>query len=111
MLFCVLLYEPGATSAWQRLGLPLLMAGAAALILQNLLGVLLGGIMLTGIHSDLVGDWVDRLAYPSILGLSSVIVVVILTQRFRQRIQATHSERWQARQDAQGSPPSNEQEP
>jgi hypothetical protein len=79
----------------QRLWLPLLMAAGAWALTRNLTAVAFGGTLLAAIHSNLqAAEWVDRLAYPLLALLGSLVLAVILIRRFRARIAATHDARW-----------------
>ena len=94
-------YDPTATSALQRLVLPLLMAAGAWALVQNLAAVALAVAVLGAIHWDLsTGDWIDRIAWPILTLIASLTIGWILRGRFRQRIRDTHEARWQSRRDS-----------
>jgi hypothetical protein len=101
LLACFALYDPDASSAIQRLALPLLMAFAAWALVQNLAAVALAVAVLGMIHLDLAnGDWIDRIAWPMITLAAILTFGWILIGRFRQRIRDTHEARWQRRRDS-----------
>jgi len=100
VLVCLAFYDPVATSAMQRLALPLLMALGAWTLVQNLAAVTLAVAILGLIHLDFAGgDWIDRIAWPVLTLAASFTFAGILIGRFRQRIRDTHEERWQRRRD------------
>jgi hypothetical protein len=99
----VVLYEPDAPQIWQRLGLPLLMAAAAWLMVQNVVAVALGTTLLAAIHSDPGNaDPVQGIGYPLTALAAGIVLLGVLTQRFRSRVRATHADRWRHRRDAEG---------
>ena len=101
VLVCLALYDPEASSAVQRLALPLLMALGAWALVQNLAAVALAVAVLGLIHLDLAsGDWIDRIAWPALTLAAILTIVCILIGRFRQRIRDTHEARWQSRRNS-----------
>ena len=97
---CVVAYEPTADTAWHRLLLPLGMALAAWLMVQNLAAVALGTFLLAAIHGDPgAGDAITGIGYPVVAAVAGLTLLGILVQRFRARIRATHDARWQRRRD------------
>ena len=51
------------------------------------------------LHMELgAAFWVPALAYPALLAVCSAYIGWVLLQRFRQRIEDTHEERWASRQ-------------
>jgi hypothetical protein len=98
MGIAVMWFDPLSTSALHRLLVPLLMAAAAWLMVQNAAAVLLGGTLLTAIHTDLQNtDWISSRAYPALAILAAGALGYILWQRFRKQIEATREERWRLR--------------
>ncbi|MFM8355751.1 MAG: hypothetical protein ACKOBM_12725 [Gammaproteobacteria bacterium] len=92
------LWQPDSATVAARLGVPLLMALAAALIVQNLAAVALGAAILAGIHSDPgAADLVTGIGYPLVASVATMLLLFIFWQRFRARIRATHDARWQHR--------------
>jgi len=95
---CVVLYEPTSTGALHRLLLPLGMAVAAWLMVQNPAAVALGTVLLAGIHSDPgASDPITSIGYPTVAVLAGVLLLAIVCRRFRAQIKATHALRWQHR--------------
>lgn len=107
MLACVLLFQPGADTALQRLWLPLCMGVSAALLLHNALAVLATGALLGLIRTDLAGgDWISATAYPIVGGLCALAALWILVQRYRRYMVATREARAaQRRQSSESSKP------
>ena len=95
----VVLYQTDQSDVVHRLAIPIAMAVATWLLVQNLLSVALGAGLLALIHSNLGGDWIAGLAYPALAAVCGVIVAAILGGRFRRRIHATHEARWRARRE------------
>lgn len=94
----VVLYEPESPQIWQRLGLPLVMAAAAWLMVQNVVAVALGTTLLAGIHSQPGSpDPVTGIGYPLVAVTAALVLLGVLVRRFRDRIRSTHDERWQHR--------------
>lgn len=94
----VLMYDATSASAVHRLLLPVAMALAAWLMVQNAAAVLLGTALLTTIHADTGNpDWITGRAYPVLAVLSASGLGYIALQRFRQRIEATREARWRNR--------------
>ena len=48
-------------------------------------------------------SWIPSIAYPTIAAIALVLCVAIIARRFRERIEATHEERW-ARRRARQNP-------
>ncbi len=98
---CLALYEPGGSSLWHQLLLPMLLALGAWLLVQNLAAVAFGTTVLAIIHSSPGSqDPIVGLAYPALAGVGLVTLACILGQRFRARIEATRSARWAHRKRA-----------
>jgi len=94
----VLLYDSASDSPIHRLVVPLAMAVATWLMVQNAAAVLLGVVLLTAIHSDPAdSDWINSHAYPALAILSGGALGYIGLQRFRRRIAATREARWRHR--------------
>ena len=99
----LLVYQSGATSLWQSLLLPLIMAAAAWALVQNLAAIAFGTLVLAIIHTDLSAiDWVPRLAYPAIALAAALALITIAVARFRRTIAATREARW-ANRDTTGN--------
>ena len=78
-----------------QLWLPLLLAAGAYLMTLSLMAVAIAVGSLALLHADLAAAfWVPAIAYPLLVAVSALIVSWILLQRFRQRIEDTHEERW-----------------
>ena len=78
-----------------QLWLPLLLAAGAYLMTLSLMAVAIAVGSLALLHADLAAAfWVPATAYPLLVAVSALIVSWILVQRFRQRIEDTHEERW-----------------
>lgn len=91
----VVVYEPSAGDPVNRLLIPLIMAAATWLMVQNLAAVALGAFLLAAIHSNpSSADWIDARAYPGLATLAAAMLVVIFARRFRRRIQETREARW-----------------
>jgi hypothetical protein len=100
----VLLYDSASGASMHRLLLPLGMAIAAWLMVQNAAAVLLGATLLTAIHSAPGNaDWVIGWAYPLLAVVSGAALVWIGVQRFRGRIESTREARWSHRHSARDS--------
>ncbi|MEZ5560676.1 MAG: hypothetical protein R3E86_19285 [Pseudomonadales bacterium] len=98
MAVCVILYDTDAVDVWNRLVLPVAMAVAAWLMVQNLVAVAFGALLLAGIHSETgSADWIPGRAYPVLAVVAGVILTVELARRFRRRIAETHAARWAGR--------------
>ena len=97
----VFLLDPQSTSAWHALWLPLALVLAAYLMTQAPMAVAFATLALAVIHTDLnASGWIENRAYPLLALISLGVCAIIGWQRFRQRIAATHAERWAARQGA-----------
>ena len=96
----VVAYQPESGGPVQRLLIPVGMALATWLMVQTVMAVALGAGLLAAIHSDPgAGDWIAGSAYPLLACLCGIILGVVLVQRFRRHIAATHDARWQARRN------------
>ncbi len=94
----VMLFDATSIAPLHRLLLPMAMAVAACLMIQNAAAILLGATLLTAIHTDLQDpDWIIGRAYPVLAILSGAALGYIALQRFRQRIAATREARWRRR--------------
>jgi hypothetical protein len=94
----VVLYEPSSPQIGQRLGLPLVMAAAAWLMVQNIVAVALGTTLLAAIHSQPGSpDPVTGIGYPLVAVAAALVLLGVLVRRFRERIRSTHDERWRHR--------------
>jgi hypothetical protein len=108
----VILYEPDSAQIWQRLGLPLVMAAAAWLMVQNVVAVALGTTLLAAIHSQPGNpDPVTGIGYPLVAVTAALVLLGVLVRRFQDRIRSTHDERWRQRRGtaAAGSARSQEE--
>jgi hypothetical protein len=94
----VVVYQTDQGDLVNRLLIPLAMAFAAWLLVQNITAIALGGTLLAGIHGDLGSrDWIHSLAYPALAAIGTVVLAIIFSRRFRDRIAATHEARWRDR--------------
>jgi len=94
----VLMYDAGSACAIHRLLLPVTMAFAAWLLVQNAAAVLLGCMLLAAIHADPGNpDWISARAYPLLALASAGALGYIAVQRFRRRIEETREARWRHR--------------
>ena len=85
--------------AVNQLWLPLLLAAGAYLMTLSLMAVAITAATLAFLHMELGAVfWVPSLAYPALLAVCSAYIGWALLQRFRQRIEDTHEERWASRQ-------------
>ena len=85
--------------AVNQLWLPLLLAAGAYLMTLSLMAVAITAATLAFLHMELDSVfWVPALAYPALLAVCSAYIGWVLLQRFRQRIEDTHEERWASRQ-------------
>jgi uncharacterized membrane protein YfcA len=85
--------------AVNQLWLPLLLAAGAYLMTLSLMAVTITAATLTFLHMELGAVfWVPALAYPALFAVCSAYIGWVLLQRFRQRIEDTHEERWASRQ-------------
>ena len=85
--------------AVNQLWLPLLLAAGAYLMTLSLVAVAITAATLTFLHMELGAVfWVPALAYPALLAVCSAYIGWVMLQRFRQRIEDTHEERWASRQ-------------
>jgi len=95
---CVVAYEPTGTDVWHRLILPLGMAAATWLMVQNVVAVALGTALLAAIHSAPgSSDPIQAIAYPAVATVAALVLVAVWIARFRARIRTTHEARWQRR--------------
>ena len=85
--------------AVNQLWLPLLLAAGAYLMTLSLMAVAITAATLAFLHMELgAAFWVPALAYPALLAVCSAYIGWVILQRFRQRIEDTHEERWASRQ-------------
>lgn len=95
------LWQPDSAGAMARIGVPLVMALATGMIVQNVAAVALGSAILAGIHSAPgADDPVTGIGYPLIASCAAILVIIIFMRRFRARIRATHDARWQHRRQS-----------
>jgi uncharacterized membrane protein len=100
----VVAYQTEQDDLVHRLLIPVAMALATWLMVQNVAAVAIGGGLLAGIHSDPGSrDWIESIAYPVLAVTCAVIVVTVFARRFRRRIRDTHEARWRDRRA--GLPP------
>lgn len=112
MGIAVMWFDPLSTTAQHRLLIPLIMAGAAWLMVQNAAAVLFGAALLAAIHSDTQNtEWISSRAYPALAALAGAALGYILWQRFRERIEATREARWRHRRRDVGDQHRDEGEP
>ncbi len=98
----VVAYDPNAGDLQNRLLLPLLMAVATWMMVQNLAAVALGACLLASIHSDPASaDWILGRVYPGLAALAGVLLMVIVARRFHRRILETREARWGPRRSTQ----------
>ena len=85
--------------AVNKLWLPLLLAAGAYLMTLSMMAVAITAATLAFLHMELGATfWVPALAYPALLAVCGAYIGWVLLQRFRQRIEDTHEERWAGRQ-------------
>ena len=85
--------------AVNKLWLPLLLAAGAYLMTLSMMAVAITAATLAFLHMELgAAFWVPALAYPALLAVCSAYISWVLLQRFHQRIEDTHEERWAGRQ-------------
>jgi hypothetical protein len=96
----VVVYQPEHADTVNRLLIPVGMAVATWLLVQNVTAVALGAGLLAAIHGDLgSSDWIRGVAYPLLASACGLVVAMAFVQRFRRRIAATHEERWRRRRN------------
>lgn len=101
----VALWDPASGNLALRIGLPVLLAIGAALMVRNVAAVAFAAALLAGIHSQPGSeDPVTALAWPVACLAAIATLAVIWGRRFRERIKATHGERWRSRTQDRGSP-------
>lgn len=108
----VVAYQPELGGAVQRVLIPVLMALATWLLVQNAAAVAIGAGALAVIHSAPgSGDWISAAAYPALASICGVILAAVFVQRFRRRIAETHEARWRHRRrdDGDDRPPRREE--
>jgi hypothetical protein len=99
-------YEPSAGGPLQRLLIPIGMAVATGLLVQNAAAVAIGAGALSAIHAaPRSADWIDAIAYPLLALCCAGILAAILLRRFRRHIADTHDARWRHRRPGHRSPP------
>lgn len=99
----VVVYQPESMNVVHRLVIPVAMALATWLMVQNAVAVAIGAGALAAIHSDLGSrDWILSVAYPVLTAVSVVVVTAIWVKRFRRRIAETHEQRWRHRRNDSG---------
>ena len=85
--------------AVNKLWLPLLLAAGAYLMTLSMMAVAITAATLAFLNMELAAAfWVPALYYPALLYVCSAYISWVLLQRFRQRIEDTHEERWAGRQ-------------
>jgi membrane protein implicated in regulation of membrane protease activity len=100
----VFFWESRSPAPLHSLILPLLLAGAAWLMTRSVMAVAFATFTLAAINTELAADhWIPSLAYPTIAFSALLICVRILAQRFRERIAATHEQRWAQRRRRQAT--------
>lgn len=98
LAIAVVFFDPISASPLHRLVLPVTMALAAWLMVQNAAAVLLGATLLTTIHAEPQNpDWIVGRAYPALALACGAALGYIAWQRFRRRIEATREARWRSR--------------
>ncbi len=91
-------YQPEAGGLVNRLLIPLVMALATWMMVQNVAAVAIGTGVLAAIHSDPgSSDPLESIAYPALAAASGVVLAAVFVQRFRRRIAETHEARWRHR--------------
>ena len=98
----VVAYHPEQGGLIHRLAIPVAMAVATWLLVQNVAAVALGAGLLALFHSAPgSSDWIRGIGYPALAGLSGLIFAGVMLARFRRRIAATHESRWRQRRARQ----------
>ncbi len=91
--------DPRDSTPTHTLVLPLLLGAGALLITRSPLAVALTGFLLTATNLNFnAQEWVTRWAYPAIGIICLVVICKVGLARLRRRISATHTHRWQTRQ-------------
>ncbi len=97
--FTVFLLDSQSSSWVHALVLPLVLAFAAWLVTRSAMAVAFATFALAAINADLAStSWIPRLAYPVIATAAFAVCLGIVTHRFRERVAATHEQRWAERQ-------------
>ncbi|MGA1372014.1 MAG: hypothetical protein ACO3Z6_10470 [Pseudomonadales bacterium] len=98
VLMVIALWDPATEDVARRVGLPALIALGAALMVRNVAAVAFAAAVLAGIHSHPgSADPVTGIAWPLATVIAVTAIVMIWIRRFRERIKATHAERWRHR--------------
>lgn len=98
----VVVYQPEQGGPWDRLAVPIAMAFATWMLVQNAAAVALGAGLLAAIHSAPgSGDWISGVGYPALAALCALILLAVMVRRFRRHIAATHDARWRRRRERQ----------
>ena len=98
----VVIYDPEQGGAIHRLAIPIAMAVATWMLVQNLAAVALGAGLLALFHSAPgSSDWIRGIAHPVLAGISALTLAGAMIARFRRHIAATHDARWRHRLDRQ----------
>ncbi|HAR30586.1 MAG TPA: hypothetical protein DCR65_03615 [Gammaproteobacteria bacterium] len=104
VVLVIALWDPVSGTVAMRVGLPLIVAIGAALMVRNIAAVAFAAALLAGIHSQPGGeDPVTAIAWPIACVAAIATLAVIWGRRFRERIKATHGARWRNRSQDRGS--------
>lgn len=94
----VFFLDTQSVSALHRLVLPLGLAVAAWLMTRSLMAVAFATFTMAAISTRWsAASWIPSIAYPGIAAIALMICVALIGQRFRERIAATHEQRWAQR--------------
>ena len=94
----VFVLDTQSASVLHALILPLLLALAAWLMTRSAMAVAFATFTLAAISTRLdAPSWIPSIAYPGIALVALAACLFIIAQRFRERIAATHEERWAQR--------------
>lgn len=98
-LSTIFIIDLNQITALHQLWLPLMLSAGAYLMTQSVMAVAIACGTLAFTHINSASPfWVESIAYPGIVVVSVGIIATTVLQRFRQRIKATHDERWAQRQ-------------
>lgn len=98
----VFFLDTQSVSALHRLILPLGLAVSAWLMTRSLMAVAFATFTMAAISTRWsAASWIPSIAYPGIAAVALTVCLIIITRRFRERIAATHEERWSQRRARQ----------
>ncbi len=98
-------YQPEAGGLVNRLLIPLAMAVATWMMVQNVAAVAIGTGVLAAIHSEPgSSDPLASVVYPALAAASGLVLALVFVRRFRRRIAETQEARWRHRRERHDEP-------